>query len=55
LGAGGIRLEGEIESGVPVGALIGPHPYRVVTKAGGFGGPGTLVNVTDELLGGEED
>jgi len=55
LGAGGIRLEGEIESGVPVGALIGPRPYRVVTKAGGFGGPGTLVNVTDELLGGEED
>jgi uncharacterized protein YgbK (DUF1537 family) len=55
LGAGGIRLEGEIESGVPVGALIGPHPYQVVTKAGGFGEPGTLVNVTDELLGGEED
>jgi uncharacterized protein YgbK (DUF1537 family) len=55
LGAGGIRLEGEIETGVPVGTLIGPHPYRVVTKAGGFGEPGTLVNVTDELLGGEED
>ena len=55
LGAGGIRLEGEIESGVPVGTLIGPRPYRVVTKAGGFGEPGTLVNVTDELLGGEED
>jgi uncharacterized protein YgbK (DUF1537 family) len=55
LGAGGIRLEGEIESGVPVGALIGPRPYRVVTKAGGFGEPCTLVNVTNELLGGEED
>jgi uncharacterized protein YgbK (DUF1537 family) len=55
LGAGGIRLEGEIEPGVPVGILIGPRPYRVVTKAGGFGEPGTLVNVTDELLGGEED
>ncbi len=55
LGAGGIRLEGEIESGVPVGTLIGPRPYRVVTKAGGFGEPGTLVNVTGELLGGEED
>jgi uncharacterized protein YgbK (DUF1537 family) len=55
LGAGGIRLEGEIEPGVPVGILIGPRPYRVVTKAGGFGEPGTLVNVTNELLGGEED
>lgn len=55
LGAGGIRLEGEIEPGVPVGALIGPRPYRVVTKAGGFGEPGTLVRVLEELLGGEED
>ncbi len=55
LGATGIRLEGEVEAGVPVGTLVGPRPYRVVTKAGGFGEPGTLVNVTDELLGGEED
>ena len=37
-----IALEGEVEAGVPVGTLVGPHPYRVVTKAGGFGGPGTL-------------
>jgi D-threonate/D-erythronate kinase len=42
LGATGILLEGEIESGVPVGTLVGPRPYRVVTKAGGFGGPDTL-------------
>jgi uncharacterized protein YgbK (DUF1537 family) len=42
LGATGILLEGEVEAGVPVGALVGPHPYRVVTKAGGFGGPDTL-------------
>jgi len=42
LGATGILLEGEIEAGVPVGALIGSRPYRVVTKAGGFGGPDTL-------------
>lgn len=42
LGATGILLEGEIEAGMPVGALIGPRPYRVVTKAGGFGGPDTL-------------
>lgn len=55
LGAEGIRLEGEIESGVPVGSLIGPRPYRVVTKAGGFGEPGTLVSVVDELLAGEEE
>jgi D-threonate/D-erythronate kinase len=42
LEATGILLEGEIEAGVPVGTLIGPHPYRVVTKAGGFGSPDTL-------------
>jgi uncharacterized protein YgbK (DUF1537 family) len=42
LGATGILLEGEVEAGVPVGTLVGPHPYRVVTKAGGFGGADTL-------------
>ncbi len=54
LGATGIRLEGEVEAGVPVGTLVGLRPYRVVTKAGGFGEPGTLVRVVDELVGGEE-
>jgi uncharacterized protein YgbK (DUF1537 family) len=44
LGATGIALEGEIEAGVPLGTLVGPRPYRVVTKAGGFGGPDTLRN-----------
>lgn len=34
-------LEGEIESGVVTEALIGPCPYRVITKAGGFGNPET--------------
>lgn len=42
LGATGILLEGEVEAGVPVGTLVGPRPYRVVTKAGGFGSPETL-------------
>jgi D-threonate/D-erythronate kinase len=42
LGSTGILLGGEIEAGVPVGTLIGPRPYRVITKAGGFGGPDTL-------------
>jgi uncharacterized protein YgbK (DUF1537 family) len=42
LRATGILLEGEIEAGVPVGTLIGSRPYRVVTKAGGFGGPETF-------------
>jgi D-threonate/D-erythronate kinase len=42
LEATGILLEGEVEAGVPVGTLVGPRPYRVVTKAGGFGSPDTL-------------
>jgi uncharacterized protein YgbK (DUF1537 family) len=49
LGATGIELQGEVETGVPVGALIGPNPYPVVTKAGGFGGPDTLVRAVQAL------
>jgi D-threonate/D-erythronate kinase len=55
LGASGIRLEGEVESGVPVGALIGSRPYPVVTKAGGFGGPDTLVGAIEALSGEERN
>jgi uncharacterized protein YgbK (DUF1537 family) len=56
LGATGIELEGEVEVGVPVGTLIGPRPYPVVTKAGGFGGPDTLVEAVQALAqGGEEN
>ena len=33
LGAVGVRLEGEVEPGIPVGTLIGPKPYRVVSRA----------------------
>jgi uncharacterized protein YgbK (DUF1537 family) len=53
LGASGIRLSGELEAGVPVGALIGPKPYAVVTKAGGFGRPDTLVGAVESLLKGD--
>lgn len=55
LGASGIELEGEVEAGVPAGTLIGPRPYPVVTKAGSFGGPDTLVGAVEVLArGGEE-
>ena len=53
LGARGILLEEEIAAGVPVGTLIGPEPYRVVTKAGGFGGPETLLDALRTLTGKE--
>lgn len=50
LGATGILLEGEVEAGVPVGTLIGPRPYRVITKAGGFGDPDTLRDAFGALV-----
>jgi D-threonate/D-erythronate kinase len=49
LGASGIRLAGEVETGVPMGILAGPRPYPVVTKAGGFGEPDTLVGAVEAL------
>jgi uncharacterized protein YgbK (DUF1537 family) len=55
LGASGIRLEGEVETGIPMGALIGPRPYPVVTKAGGFGGPDTLEGAVEALSGEERN
>jgi D-threonate/D-erythronate kinase len=54
LGAVGIRLEGELEPGIPVGRLIGPRPYGVITKAGAFGEAGTLVAAVETLLKGRE-
>jgi hypothetical protein len=55
LGAAGIRLEGEVEPGIPVGSLIGPKPYRVVTKAGAFGEPDTLLRAVEMLLKSGKD
>ena len=53
LGASGMRLDGEVETGVPLGTLICRSPYRVVTKAGGFGNPDTLAHAVETLAGKE--
>ena len=46
-GAAGLRLVGEIEPGVPLsvteGGASGPHGLAVITKAGAFGQPETMV------------
>jgi uncharacterized protein YgbK (DUF1537 family) len=44
LGAKGIRLEAEVEAGIPIGRIIGGvgDGLAVITKSGGFGGPSTL-------------
>jgi D-threonate/D-erythronate kinase len=55
LGASGIRLEGEVETGVPMGVLVGPRPYPIVTKAGGFGGSDTLEGAVEALSGEERN
>jgi len=55
LGASGIRLEGEVETGVPMGVLVGPSPYPVVTKAGSFGGQDTLEGAVEALSGEERN
>jgi D-threonate/D-erythronate kinase len=51
LGATGLRVDDELEPGVPVGRLLGPRPYRVVTKAGGFGSPDVLRTACEALAG----
>jgi D-threonate/D-erythronate kinase len=53
LGATGLRVDDELEPGVPVGRLLGPRPYRVVTKAGGFGSPEVLATACETLAAGE--
>ncbi len=55
LGARGILLGEELEPGVPTGVLMGPNPYPVVTKAGGFGTPETLLEALRALTGGREE
>ena len=55
LGATGILLHAEIEPGIPIGTLMGPRPYRIVTKAGGFGGPNTLCEALHALVDPRKD
>lgn len=55
LGATGIELLGEVEAGVPVGTLVGPRPYPVVTKAGGFGSRDTLRKAVKTLVKDSEE
>jgi uncharacterized protein YgbK (DUF1537 family) len=51
LGATSLRLLGELEPGVPIGQLQDGiwHGVTVVTKAGGFGTPDTLLDVVRAL------
>ena len=47
-----LRLRGEIEAGVPLGTGIGACEIPIVTKAGGFGTPETLLRCRAALRAG---
>jgi uncharacterized protein YgbK (DUF1537 family) len=49
LGVGGIRLLEEVEPGVPLGVTTGAVSLAVITKAGAFGNPDTLLNCLRRL------
>ncbi|HYG87573.1 MAG TPA: four-carbon acid sugar kinase family protein [Azospirillum sp.] len=49
LGIGAIRLLGEVEPGVPLGIAQGDRPMPLITKAGAFGSPDTLVRCRQRL------
>lgn len=57
LGALGIRIEGEITSGIPYGKFAGCsyNYFNVITKAGGFGKESSLVEVIDFLKNIKEE
>jgi uncharacterized protein YgbK (DUF1537 family) len=52
LGATGLTLAGELQTGVVVGRLVGDVAFPVVTKAGAFGGPDALVEAVTGLRSG---
>ena len=51
-GISGLRLQGELEPGVPVGMSIGKTEIPVVTKAGAFGSSTTLARCRAALRAG---
>jgi 4-hydroxythreonine-4-phosphate dehydrogenase len=51
MGIRGIRLVKEVETGIPLGVLIGEREIRAVTKAGAFGTRTSLVHALRVLKG----
>ncbi|SDZ65692.1 Uncharacterized conserved protein YgbK, DUF1537 family [Evansella caseinilytica] len=53
IGAAGIQLLDEIETGIPLGKLIGRHEIHAVTKAGAFGTEETFIKAAKILQGAD--
>jgi uncharacterized protein YgbK (DUF1537 family) len=54
-GISGLRMQGEIEPGVPVGLSIGEVAIPIITKAGAFGDRTTLIRCRAALRGDRSD
>ncbi|WP_152568705.1 four-carbon acid sugar kinase family protein [Microvirga sp. BSC39] len=54
-GISGLRMQGEIEPGTPIGVSIGSIAIPVITKAGAFGDRATLKRCRAILRGGRSD
>ncbi len=50
-GVSGLRIHGEVEAGVPLSSALGAIGIPVITKAGAFGDPMTLVRCLDAIRG----
>ncbi|MGW1616877.1 four-carbon acid sugar kinase family protein [Streptomyces sp. NPDC002285] len=44
-----INMSGTVAPGISLGTLAGPHPHPVITKAGGFGRPESLISAVGAL------
>ncbi|MEU1786126.1 four-carbon acid sugar kinase family protein [Streptomyces sparsogenes] len=49
LGAPALRAVGTLAPGIPLGVLSGARPHPVISKAGGFGDPRTLITAVAAL------
>ncbi|HEV2604764.1 MAG TPA: four-carbon acid sugar kinase family protein [Microvirga sp.] len=50
-GVSGLRVRGEVEPGIPLSSALGLSGLSVVTKAGAFGDPTTLIRCVDAIRG----
>jgi uncharacterized protein YgbK (DUF1537 family) len=54
-GIPGLRVRGEVQPGIPLSSALGMSGLSVITKAGAFGDPTTLIRSIDALRGRSVD